>query len=128
MYKNIIKIYYDMFVDIVTSARPAMSKEKLIQEYGAGIFPAAQAKEYSYIDGANMNRNDVLKLLLKELNIDDDYYQVVQLDDTSWISKVFNNKNPLFQGKVTHTVNLPQEIDPKLSGQFLYLYSPFAGK
>lgn len=127
MYKNIIKNYYDTFVNIVTQARPNLSKEKLVEDYGAGTFPAAQAKEYGYIDGSEMNRSDVLKLLLKELSIDDDYYQVVQLEDTSWVSKIFSNKNPILQGKVTHTFNLPEAIDPKLSNQFLYLYNPLAG-
>lgn len=124
MYKAIIKYYYDIFVNIVTEARPKITKEKLVDDYGAGVFPALEAEKYGYVDSANLSRNEALKLLLKELSIDDDFYQVVQLTDTNWVKKLFTSKNPVFQGKVTHTLDLPQELDQKLSGKYLYLYRP----
>jgi len=123
-YKLIIKYYYEMFVNIVSTARPKIGKEKLIQDYGAGVFPAEIAKEYGYIDGNGTSRNEAVKMLLKEIGIEDDYYQLIQLDDTSWISKIFSSQNPILQGKVSHKLELPQELNPKLSGQALYLYRP----
>ncbi len=124
MYKNIIKYYYGLFVDIVATARPRIGKENLIDKYGAGMFPAAQAKEIGYIDESNFTREGVLKQLLKEVSIEDDYYQVVVLENTNWISKIFSSQNNLFQGKISHKLELPEEMDPNLSGKVLCLYRP----
>jgi protease IV len=124
MYKEIIKYYYDMFVNIVISARPDIGKENLVEKYGAGIFPAALAQEYGYIDQANASRNEALKRLLHEIGIDDDYYQIVGLQSSNWASKIFSSTNPLFHGTVNHKIELPQEVDSRLSGKYLYLYRP----
>lgn len=123
-YKELIKYYYEMFVNIVTTARPKMTKEQLIQDYGAAVFPAPIALQHGYIDGSGVSRNETLKMLLKEIGIEDDFYQVVRLDDTNWVSKIFSSQNPIFQGKVSHKLELPYDLDPKLSGQALYLYRP----
>jgi protease-4 len=44
-YRQIIEYYYNHFVELVTTHRPDISKEKLIKDYGAHIFPAPEAKE-----------------------------------------------------------------------------------
>lgn len=123
-YKEIIEYYYQMFVNIVSTARPEVSKENLIENYGAGIFPAEKAKEIGYIDNNNLSREDVLKLLLKDIGIEDQYYQVVQLQSSNWITKLFSSQNSLFKGIFKHKLEISPEIDVKLSGKFLYLYSP----
>ncbi len=124
MYKEVIKYYYEMFVDIVSEARPEIGKQNLIDKYGAYVFPAAVAEKNGYIDGSNYSRNQVIKLLLKEIGVEDDYYQVVQLEDSNWVVRLFKNENPLLHGKMIHKLDLPEEIDPRLTGQFLYLYRP----
>lgn len=124
MYKEIIKYYYDMFVSIVINARPEIGKEKLVEKYGASVFPAQLAQEYGYIDQANTSRNEALKRLLHEIDIDDDYYQVIGMKSSNWASKIFSKSNPLLQGTVNHKIELPQEIDASLSGKYLYLYQP----
>ncbi len=50
--KELINYYYGYFVDIVTKARPKLTKDKLVADYGASIFPAQKAQEYGYIDKA----------------------------------------------------------------------------
>lgn len=121
-YKNIIAFYYNMFVDIVTDARPNLSKENLIDKYGAKVFPAVKAQEYGFIDKSNTSRGEALKQLLTKIGIEDNYYQVVQMESSSWASKIFTGENPLFQGKVLHKLELPQEMESSLSGKYLYLY------
>lgn len=120
----IINTYYKDFIDIVTASRKNLSKEKLVEEYGANIFPAEQAAQYGYIDAAGHSRNDVLKLLLKEIGIEDDYYQVIELTTNNWLSNLFSSQSALFNGKVKHELSLPCGMDPALEGQFLYLYKP----
>lgn len=126
-FKKIIKYYYEMFVDIVASSRPSIGKEKLVETYGAGVFPAELAAKYGYIDANNHSREDVLKLLLKELGIEDTYYQVVQLESSNWVTKLFSSKNSLLKGEIKHSLNLPEEIETSLSNKYLYLYSPNRG-
>lgn len=118
----IINYYYNEFVNIMTANRKNLSKEKLIDEYGAHVFPASQAAQYGFIDEAGHSRNDVLKLLLKQIGIEDDYYQVVELSSNNWFNSLFSTQSALFKGKVKHEFSLSHEMDPALQGKFLYLY------
>lgn len=122
--KNLINYYYNSFVDIVTTGRPEMNKEKLINEYGANVFPASLAKEYGYIDVSGSNYSDTLKALVKQIGIEDDFYQVVELQSTNWLSELFRSEMNLFKGQIVHQVVFTPEMDPKLQNQFLYLYRP----
>jgi protease-4 len=121
--KELIAVFYDQFVDIVTKSRPKISKEKLVDDFGAKIYPSIQALEYGFIDGTGISRNEVLNLLLKEIAIEDDYYQVVQLKKSNWLNHLLESKmGP--QSEVVHRIELPGMLDPKLQGQFLYLWHP----
>lgn len=122
--KAIMSYYYDMFVNIVTTARPTIGKDKLIKDYGAKVFPAGLAAQYGYIDGSGVSREQALKLLLKEIGIEDDYYQVIQMKSQDWLAHIFSSKNTLWQGKINHKLDISEEFDSALSGKLLYLYRP----
>jgi protease IV len=122
--QDIVNHYYNSFLNIVTSERPDLSKEKLMKDFGAEVFPAQDAAKMGYIDGAGYNYASALNELLKQIGIDDDFYQVVQLQSKKWYAEVFNSKNPLLKGIVKHQVDIVGEIDPALRDQFLYLYRP----
>lgn len=121
--KEIINYYYNSFVDIVSNARPKLTREKLINEYGAHIFPASIAEGYGYIDYANASYEVALTDLLKKIGIEDDYYQVVELNRNAWSSLFRAETSPLF-GKIRHTFDLPYELRPELMNRYLYLYRP----
>lgn len=120
--QEIINYYYDQFVQIVVSNRPQIDQTKLVSDYGAQVFPAPKAAEIGYIDGSGLSRNDVLKMLLQEIGIEDDFYQVVTLSSKSWFNTLFKSQYSLLSGKVVHELKLTPELDPKITGQFLYLY------
>ncbi len=122
-YKAIIAFFYDRFVQIVTSARPRLDKDKLLTEYGARIFDPVKAEQYGYIDTANASRNEALLALLEEAKIDPAKpYQVVKLEQQyAWLSKLFKGRNTLLSGKIEHSFDLGQ---PKIRDQFAYLYQP----
>lgn len=123
-YQHLINYFYTDFVNIVTSNRPALNKEKLIQEYGAKIFPAKTAQEYGYIDESGVSMSETLTRLAHQIGIKDDYYQVVTLSQP-WYTGLFKSNNlSLFSGVIKHQVELGPESHPKLSNQFLYLYRP----
>ena len=121
--QEILDHYYNVFVDIVTKARPKVSREKLVTELGANTFPAPQALSYGLIDVAGASYESALTDLLKKIGIDDDYYQVIQLDQSPWAS-LFKSQNSILTGKIRHTFDLPNGLSPELANQFLYLYRP----
>lgn len=120
--QDAINYYYGMFVDIVTSNRPHLSKEKLVNVYGANIYPAALAKEYGYIDEHNYTLQKTLKELANDVGIHDDNYQFIELTSSSWITELLNGKFNLLHGHVTHQIDLNTGFSPDLQNKFLYLY------
>jgi protease-4 len=121
--QELINYFYAQFVDIVVQNRPQLTKDKLINEYGAHIFNPKQAEEYGFITATNYSYRDTLKELLKHIGITDDYYQVYELKHSKWYSSLFGSQ-ALFSGKVKHDFGLPPEMDAKFCNQFLYLYRP----
>ncbi len=121
--QDLINYYYNYFVNVVTDARPRLSREKLINDYGAKIFAASQAVDFGFIDHADGSYEHTLKELLAKIGIEDDYYQVVELTKSSWLSTLFQASSSLKNGKVVHTLGF-DELDPKMMNQYLYLYKP----
>ncbi|MBU6445921.1 MAG: S49 family peptidase [Verrucomicrobia bacterium] len=115
--------YYQQFVDIVTSAKPRLNKEKLIHDYGAKIFDPMTAQEYGYVDFAEASRDTALLALLKEAGVDPSQtYQVVELEPKSeWIKSLFNSQSPLCTGRIEHTIDTGA---PQIRDQVAYLYQP----
>lgn len=124
-YKAIIAYYYNQFVDTVVANRPRLDKTKLIDEYGAHVFPAKISEEYGYIDGTGQDYNAVLKMLAAKIGIEDDYYQVIMLENKTWLSELFKSKFAMYNGVVKHRLDLGSDLDPQLLNQYLYLYRPY---
>lgn len=122
--KAVIDSYYSQFVDIVTSNRPSLNRTRLINDYGANIFPAAKAVEYGYIDGSGYSLNETIKLLAKNIGIEDEYYQVIKMERKISLSDLIDKRNPLITGKFTHTLEAVPGMDGRLVNHFLYLYLP----
>lgn len=121
-YKQIIDYYYQYFVNLVTTNRPQINKTQLVEELGANIFPADEALKYGLIDTAGATRESTLKKLLAKIGIEDNFYQVVELESTSWLSQLFKAESPLFTGTIKHEIRVQGELPPELSNQLLYLY------
>lgn len=117
--------YFD-FVSIVTSRRPKVDREKLINEYGAQVFLTEKALEYGLIDEAKASRSSVLTALVKELNVFDDDYQVVYLEKKNWLMELLTDKHPAgaLSQHIYHHLDLGNGIPAELYGKPLYLYRP----
>lgn len=122
--QSIVDDYYAQFVNIVAENRPRLDKNKLIKEYGANIFPAAKAFEYGYIDAHGVSYSEVLKTLVQEIGIQDDNYQVLQMESKNWVSQLLKSSSPVLTGTLKHQIQLPPELNPALMNKFLYLYQP----
>lgn len=120
--KTIISHFYEQFVDIVVTHRPKVNREKLVQDYGAHIFPASKAKEIGFVDTDDSSLFEVIKLLAREISIDNDYYQVVELQRRNWYADLLRSDSTLSTGIVKHRLDLGPEMDPRLMNDYLYLY------
>ncbi|MBS4164465.1 Uncharacterized protein PRO82_001793 [Candidatus Protochlamydia amoebophila] len=123
-YKQIIDYYYTHFVDLVSSHRPALSKEKLIKDYGAHVFPAPNALEKGYIDVSGATISETLKELLMTIGIDNDHYQVIRLENKGWWKGLFSSQSSLLNGTIKHEASVSPIINLLLQNQYLYLYYP----
>lgn len=123
-YQEIINFYYNHFIDIITSNRPGVDKTKLVEEYGAQVFPAPIAQKMGYVDVSGSMRDDALRALVKELNIEDAKYQVIQLESNEWWNSLIKAQSPFLTGVIKHQMELPLEMNPVLQGKYLYLYRP----
>jgi protease-4 len=124
--KNYIADAYDQFVNIVINARPNMSKDKLINEYGAQIYVAKTAESLGYIDVADTDYSTAVAELAKAAKISEDQpYQVMTIEPAHpfLADLTTDGKFSILNGKITHHVQLGR-LSPELSGRFLYLYEP----
>jgi len=123
-YQGILDYYYNHFIHVMTSNRTELDKTKLINDFGAKVFPAEIAKEHGYIDGSGYSLDATIKLLAHTIGIEDNYYQVVQLEKKIWYNELFGSNFKVFNGTVKHQIDLTPDLDAKLMNQFLYLYRP----
>jgi len=122
--KEAINALYNRFVDVVAENRPNLDKTKLVEDYGADVFPAAKAKELGYIDDNGYDLNRTLKELAEKIGITDEYYQVIALESKNWLTQLFTSENQLLKGKITHRLELTPEMQVGLKDPYMYLYRP----
>ena len=120
----IIRASYDQFVDIILKGRPKMSRDKLLQDYGARVFIAKTAEQFGYIDESDSSYEEAMRELSEAANIEK-AYQVVQLHrPEGLLSQLAQNKFGILSGKVKHEISAGPYMKEELSGKLLYLYQP----
>jgi signal peptide peptidase SppA len=117
---------YHQFVDIVTSGRPNLDKDKLITEYGAQVYVSKKAEELGYIDVANADYSTAVAELAKAAEFSADHpYQVMTIEPhRAFLADLTQSKSSLLSGKVTHHFQINASLNSEMSGRFLYLYQP----
>ncbi|MEX1012868.1 MAG: S49 family peptidase [Waddliaceae bacterium] len=123
-YREILDYYYNSFVNIITENRPKIDKEKLIEEYGAKVFPADTAQEIGLVDEKGLSFYGAVEKIAQDLSLENEKYQVVQLKSKLWYSGLFQQGGALemvLNGKKNWLMpNLPcSDRNP-----FMYLYIP----
>lgn len=122
-YKNLIEYYYQHFLNIVTTNRPKITREKLVEDYGAHLFPAPEAVEHGFIDETVVSIADAIRELTQKAGIEQNY-QVIRLTNRNWWSDMFSVQSPLLTGKIKHQFDLTPRLEPALQNQYLYMYQP----
>ncbi len=93
-YQPLIQNIYDDFVQVVTSNRPRISKEDLINVYGAGVYTAKQSLEYGYIDALTESLGNAYQEVAQAAGIADQSYQVIQMQPKFKMTDLFSVKTP----------------------------------
>ncbi|MDR3623801.1 MAG: S49 family peptidase [Chlamydiales bacterium] len=124
-YKELDRYFYNRFVDIVVKARTRISKNILIEEYGAKVFPAPLALEHGFIDVAGASWTDAIKALAEVAHISPDSpYQIMRLKHDRWLGDLFSAQSFIAPKTCIHKLELPQGCDVRLANKSLYLYQP----
>lgn len=120
--KNVMAILYDQFVTIVSGARPKLTKELLINKFGAHVFAAVDAAQNGYIDEWNSNYSQTVQALAQAAQIEEkEYYQVFQLvPPRPFLNEFAQSLSPL---KIMNAVFGKNDLS-ELNGKFLYYYQP----
>jgi protease-4 len=120
---TITQQYYEQFVNIVSTSRPLLTKEKLIGQYGARLFIAKEALANGYIDHISTNFEEALTALAEEAGLTEGTYQVVELSNTDWFSRLFSKHDGMVSKAEQKLLNaLPLELNPNVAGHVLYLH------
>ncbi|EPP34617.1 clp protease family protein [Chlamydia ibidis] len=116
--QGIIDYLYGQFVEVVSSHRPMLTKEKLENVLGARLYPPQKALEEGYIDVINATQQQVIRDLAQVCGISDDYRVVTTVQD-NWLKKFVSSSanSPLITGKLK--VQLPSEMDQQQSFSYL---------
>jgi len=125
--KALMDFQYQRFVDIVAAAHPKLTREKLINEYGAEVFDVVKGEEFGYIDRGNVSYEETLQELMAAASIDPKTsYQVVELTPALGLASLLNNReSPLHSGKIEHEISVgPKSGYSHLQDPFAYLYIP----
>lgn len=123
--KSIIESQYTRFVNIVSSARPKLSKQLLINNYGARVYDAAKAQELGYIDDGDSSYKMALTELSNAAGLkENEEVQVVEFKiPRSFFTDIFE-ESELCNGKIKHELVYPGSELTQFAGQMLYLYQP----
>lgn len=107
-YQGLIDAFYDHFTRVVTVNRPAVDPKELVDNYGAKLFPAAEAQKIGFIDVANANLSQVIAELAVAAGIEKETkYQVIAFETRNWWQRTFKSESPFMTGSVKHELILP---------------------
>lgn len=116
-YKEMIGFFYTHFVDIVCKNRPKITKEQLVEQFGAKIFPAPEALENGYIDAYGVEKSQVIRDLSIAAGLKpEDKYQVVTFESKQWLKKLIEEKPFILTGEL----KLPEEFKNTATVKYQY--------
>ncbi len=119
----IVDAHYEDFVNIVTTARPRLLKEKLINDYGAQVYAAHQALDLGYLDVVGKDKHSALRALAEKAGLDPEKVYVVSLEKKNWVKELFNTESKSITDLFLESFGI---IPPssRLSRQTLWLWTP----
>lgn len=125
LYK-ISEYLYNLFVDIVTTARPRLDKDTLINVYGAQVYVSSIAQELGFIDVSNSNYEQTVKDLALAAGIKEgEKYQVIECKlQKPFLSDLIESRFHTPSLKFLESFFPLKEHLSEIKDPFLYLYQP----
>ncbi len=104
---HLLEAFYLQFVDIICQARPKVSKDCLINTWGAHVWTAQEAADLGIIDGTVWDFNRVLQAICQEALIPESaQIQVIAMTSSHWLQDLLGTDSPLTSGKVSHRLEM----------------------
>lgn len=123
--ENSIQQAYELFLDTVIKARPAMTYEKLVNEYGAGVFMGKEALEKGYVDEIVDHYFSAISMIAKELDLDPENCQVLSVsEERGMLQKLAggSSKSSLRDICIMTIMGKDQYVFSQFQGKTLFLY------
>lgn len=117
---------YHHFVDLVVAARSKISKEDLVNIYGAQVYVAPKAQEIGFIDVAGATYSQTVAALAEAAGIKtDEKYQVIECKVQRPFLSEMLDANSLFAPllKLLHRTDPLGDLS-SINDPYLYLYRP----
>lgn len=113
-YVTLLDATYNQFINVVAQNRTQVSKDDLINKYGAKVFTAQTAEQIGLIDGADYQLEDVTEMLAKDAQIEN--YQVITLQEKTKLTEFFKFSKSLmspqtslqYQNLIKHSSKLSE--------------------
>jgi len=118
---------YNLFLNIVTKARPRLSRDALIHEYGANIFSPNEALEHGYIDGVVGNYESALMELAHEAKLEGPYQVLgirIRRSALGGLLEALSGQSNQPGYKITHQIQSVSSLPEELQTKPCYLYMP----
>jgi protease IV len=118
---------YDLFVDIVTTNRKRITKEALINTYGAHVFAAKDALSNGYIDAIIPSYEQFLDQVAGEVQLGSNYQVIglrVQKSPFNALTEALSHTTQGPRFKITHHLQSTKSFPEELQGRACYLYMP----
>jgi len=105
--QNLLLQSYNRFVDVVALERKKLTRELLVEEYGAQIYSAPDAAKLGFIDDGASEYEKALRELAQASKIGkEETYQVVELvKKKSPLQELFRT-SPLLSGRIKHEIQI----------------------
>lgn len=119
--RPIIESLYKRFVSVISQARPKLTENLLINEYGARVFISTEGEELGYIDVADSNYAQALNGLIEEAGIKESYQVVQLITYHTWMDRL---KDTFAPKTLTEFMGFTAPHISELKEKPLFLYRP----
>ncbi|MCH9634798.1 MAG: hypothetical protein S4CHLAM7_15600 [Chlamydiae bacterium] len=121
-YIPLLDASYQQFLSIVTNERPKVTKDQLMNEYGAAVFMADKAEQIGLIDGSGYQLNEATQALAQAANLEEGSYQVISMQPKAHFSDFLKIQNltTLSPLKLFEKIFLPNQESGSIEPMYLH--------
>lgn len=119
--RRMLQACYERFVDIVCTNRN-IERDVLVDEMGAGFYPAKEALQKSFVDQIEESRCKALEDLARECKVDPKSCAVIQFQPKVWLKDFLSIRQALGPQRIVHEIRIPGLPEELLTRDPMGLY------